>query len=195
MPITIGKHGCTLGFFGYSQDHHRLAVTAGHCADRPDQLVYSNGVEIGIVVSHMPDAEDGNGRIGSGGSRGYTLIQIYREFAINRFFTSIANASKGDSIAKRGSTSKTTFGKIISTRNIPDRPDLGLIESNVVQLPGDSGGPWWTGDPAVLIGIGSSGNQATGGGDQPSQAQPIGSVIDLIRQQSPKWGIDFKVWI
>lgn len=46
MSVDIGKHRCTLGFFGFNSRDDRLAVTAGHCSDQiPNQRVYAeNGV-------------------------------------------------------------------------------------------------------------------------------------------------------
>ncbi len=78
-------------------------------------------------------------------------------------------------------------------KTVPNRPDLDLIDSNLVQLPGDSGCPWYTDGP-VLVGMGSSGDQESDGGDAGSEAQPIQAVIDLIRSNPLVWGNDFKVW-
>lgn len=102
MEINIGKHRCSLGFFGFNANHDRLAVSAGHCADDVDQTVYSsNGTEIGTVVSHKPDSDSLDGIR----PRGYTLILIYREFSIEPFFTGIADAHTGDSVTKFGARS------------------------------------------------------------------------------------------
>ncbi len=193
MAISIGKHGCSLGFFGFNEDHDRLAVTAGHCADGVDWPVYSNnGVEIGIVVSHLPDNDDSRGIIR--GARGYTLIQLYKSFDLDVFFTGLGSVTEGDWVTKYGKRSQKTTGKVTNVKYVTDRADLDLIASTVVQLPGDSGCPWYTKGP-TLVGMGSSGDQESGGGNEGSQAQPIGSVVDLIRQNSPRWGKRFKVWL
>lgn len=63
----------------------------------------------------------------------------------------------------------------------------------MVQLPGDSGCPWYTGGDA-LVGMGSSGDQEQDGGDAGSQGQPIEAVLDMIRGDGGVWGEDFKVW-
>jgi hypothetical protein len=79
-----------------------------------------------------------------------------------------------------------------------DRPGYGVINSDVVVIGGDSGSPWFTlacsGCGPTLIGITSSGDQATRGGvEGDSQAQPIWDVIEMVR--SSKWGVQFKVWV
>lgn len=76
---------------------------------------------------------------------------------------------------------------------MPNRPDLDLIKSNMVQLPGDSGCPWYINGPTI-VGIAPSGDQESDGGDAGSQAQPIQAVIDMIRMNSTTWDNDFKMW-
>lgn len=192
MEINIGKHRCSLGFFGFNANHDRLAVSAGHCADDVDQAVYSsNGTEIGTVVSHKPDSDSLDGIR----PRGYTLILTYREFSIEPFFTGIADAHTGDSVTKFGARSGKTTGRITKTHYTDGKdPTNETLFADVVILPGDSGCPWYSSGP-TLVGISASGHYESGGGDdQGSQAQPVWSVIHLIRQESPKWGPGFKVW-
>lgn len=195
MPINIGHHGCSLGFFGFNARGDRLAVTAGHCSDAvPDERVYANnGVQIGRVVAWKQDAENAAGNLT--GVRGYTVILIYRRFSLQPFFTGVSSSiNDGEYVTKFGERTGKTNGTIKTIRYDPKRPDLALISSNMVQLPGDSGCPWYTSGDA-LIGIGSSGNQEWAGGDAGSQAQPIQAVIDLIRANGSVWTENFKVWI
>lgn len=67
------------------------------------------------------------------------------------------------------------------------------MSSNMVQLPGDSGCPWYTGASASA-GIGSSSDQEWAGGDAGSQAQPISAVLGLIRANGSVWTDGFQVW-
>lgn len=194
MPIDIGHHSCSLGFFGFNARQDRLAVTAGHCSDSvPNQPVYAdNGVQIGVVVAWKEDLENNAGKLV--GARGYTVISVYKRFSLEPFFSGVSpSVGDGDYVTKFGQRSGKTNGVIKSVQYDRKRPDLALLSSNMVQLPGDSGCPWYTSGDA-LVGMGSSGDQEQDGGDAGSQAQPIDAVLDMIRADAGVWGEDFKVW-
>jgi len=195
MPITIGNHGCSLGFFGFDARQDRLAVTAGHCSDyEPNEPVYAdNGVQIGKVVAWKEDAENASGKLI--GARGYTVISLRSRFSLEPFFTGVRSSIRdGDYVSKFGQRTGKTNGVIKDVEFDRSRPDLALLSSNLVQLPGDSGCPWYTSGDA-LVGLASSGDQERDGGDVGSQAQPIQAVLDMIRANADIWGEDFKVWI
>jgi hypothetical protein len=194
MPIDIGQHRCSLGFFGFNSRGDRLAVTAGHCSDqRPNEPVHAdNGVQIGEVVAWRQDTKDGDGKLV--GPRGYTVFLVYKRFSLDPFFTDVsASLKNGNYVSKFGERTGKTNGRVTGFATVPNRPDLDLINSNMVQLPGDSGCPWYIDGPAI-VGIASSGDQETDGGDAGSQAQPIQAIIDMIRMNSTAWDDDFKVW-
>ncbi len=194
MPITIGNHGCSLGFFGFDARQDRLAVTAGHCSDyEPNEPVYAdNGVQIGEVVAWKQDAESTSGKLI--GARGYTVISLYSRFSLEPFFTGVrSSVGDGDYVTKFGQRTGKTNGVIEDVEFDRSRPDLALLSSNLVQLPGDSGCPWYTNGDA-LVGMASSGDEEQDGGDAGSQAQPIQAVLDMIRANADVWGDDFKVW-
>ncbi|VBA62429.1 hypothetical protein LAUMK41_05820 [Mycobacterium attenuatum] len=194
MAIQIGNHRCSLGFFGRNRRGDRLAVTAGHCSDSVDQHVMAaNNVRIGEVVSRQADAEDANGRLT--GSRGYTLFAVYQRFSLEPYFTSTDRlVSTNDPVTKYGERTGKTSGHVTSVDRNPDRPDLAILEADMVQIAGDSGCPWYTSGP-TLIGVASSGNQAREGGSAGSQAQPIGAIIDTIRTDPTPWRDSFEVWL
>jgi hypothetical protein len=194
MPINIGNHGCSLGFFGFDARNDRLAVTAGHCSDYvPNEPVYAdNGVRIGEVVAWKQDAESTSGKLT--GARGYTIILLYRRFSLEPFFTGVdSSVSDGDHVTKFGQRTGKTNGFIKDVQYDPKRPDQAVLSSNLVQLPGDSGCPWYTNGDA-LVGIGSSGDQEQDGGDAGSQAQPIQAIVNMIRANADIWGDNFNVW-
>jgi hypothetical protein len=194
MPIEIGDHSCSLGFFGFNARQDRLAVTAGHCSDAvANQPVFAdNGVQIGVVVARKEDAENSSGRLI--GARGYTIISLYKRFSLEPFFSGVRFAlGDGEYVTKFGQRSGKTNGVVKHAQYDPKRPELALLSSNMVQLPGDSGCPWYTGENA-LVGMGSSGDQEQDGGDAGSQAQPIEAVLDMIRASGGVWGDDFKIW-
>jgi hypothetical protein len=195
MPITIGGHGCSLGFFGVNARQDRLAVTAGHCSDAvPNEPVYADGgVQIGEVVAWKQDYEATSGKLT--GARGYTVIVLYPRFSLEPFFTGVDSAiNDGDHVTKFGQRTGKTSGVIRNVQFDPKRPDLALLASNLVQLPGDSGCPWYSNNDA-LVGVASSGDEEQDGGDAGSQAQPIQAVLTMIRANADVWGDDFKVWV
>ena len=103
MPITIGSHGCSLGFFGFNARQDRLAVTAWHRSDSvPGEPVYAdNGVRIGTVVAWKQDLQNASGKLI--GARGYTIIAVYKSFPSQLFFTGIGSSiSQGDYVTKFG---------------------------------------------------------------------------------------------
>jgi hypothetical protein len=194
MPITIGNHHCSLGFFGVDGRDDRLAVTAGHCSDYvPNEAVYAdNRVKVGEVVAWKVDSEDASGRLT--GARGYTVIYVYPRFSLEPFFRGVDSSMRdGEYVTKFGQRTGKTNGIIKTVHYSATQPDLALLSSNLVQLPGDSGCPWYTNGDA-LVGMGSSGNQQDAGGDAGSQAQPIQALLDMIRAHADIWGNDFKVW-
>jgi hypothetical protein len=198
MPIQIGQHRCSLGFFGHNGRADALAVTAGHCSDTVDQHVQTeSGVTIGAVVSRQDDAEDARG--GLSGSRGYTLVAINPRLSVEPFFAATSSSvAPGTPVTKYGERTGKTSGHITDiVDSAENRPDLTLLESDMVQIAGDSGCPWYTSGSSgpVLIGLASSGNQARLGGSAGSQAQPITAVIDMIRTDPSVWRDNFTVWL
>lgn len=194
MPINIGTHGCSLGFFGFDARQDRLAVTAGHCSDSvPSEPVYAdNGVQIGEVVAWKQDFMATSGKLT--GARGYTVISLFPRFSLEPFFTGVdSSISDGDHVTKFGQRTGKTNGVIKNFQFDPQRPDLALLASNLVQLPGDSGCPWYSNED-TLVGMASSGDEEQNGGDAGSQAQPVQAVLNMIRANANVWGDDFKVW-
>jgi hypothetical protein len=195
MAITIGKHLCTLGFFGFNARNDHLAVTAGHCSDQvANQPVYANGgAKIGEVVAWKADEEDGDDQLT--GSRGYTVFLVDQNLSPNPFFTSVGGGlAQGDPVSKSGERTGETAGTITKVKSVAGRPDLALVWSDMVQLPGDSGCPWYTAGPTI-VGLGSSTDDGNRSGIKGSQAQPIGAVVDMIRANPTGWGNGFGVWI
>ncbi|MGH3969515.1 MAG: hypothetical protein ACRDTV_15715 [Mycobacterium sp.] len=192
MTLTLANHDCSLGFFATDSVGDQLAVTAGHCATGLHDLVYNSfGDQIGEVVAWQPDVEDANGDLI--GSRGFTVIYTYKSFAFEAFFTRLGAAQVGDRIRLYGERTKGTNGTITNVSLTPGRPDLDLLTADIVQLPGDSGGPWYLDGP-TLVGLASSGNEESGGGSQGAQAQPLDSVVQEIKAVA-RYGDGFSVYI
>jgi hypothetical protein len=129
MPINIGNHGCSVGFFGFDGRQDRLAVTAGHCSDYvPNEPVFAdNGVHIGEVVAWKEDAENASGKLI--GARGYTVISLYSRFSLEPFFTGVdSSISDGEYVTKFGQRTGKTNGVIKNVDFDPKRPDLALLK-------------------------------------------------------------------
>jgi hypothetical protein len=191
MKLTLNHHDCSLGFFATDSVGDQLAITAGHCAGGLHEKVYSTfGQQIGEVVAWQPDAEDGNGNLT--GSRGFTVIYTYKAFAIEAFFTGVGTAKVGDGVRLFGERTRGTNGTITNVSYTAGHPDLDLFTSDVVQLPGDSGGPLYLQGP-TLVGIASSVNEGTGGGARVAEAQPLDSVEQQITAVR-RYGQGFSVY-
>lgn len=191
MRLTFGNRNCSLGFFATDTVGDQLAITAGHCANGLNQRVYNTfGDQIGEVVAWQPDAEDSDGKLI--GSRGFTVVYTYKTFGIEAFFTGVGTAKVGDHVRLYGQRTTGTNGTITNVSYSKGRPDLDLLTADIVQLPGDSGGPWFAQGP-TLVGIASSGNEETDGGSQGAQAQPLGSLEQEINAVA-RYGEGFSVY-
>jgi hypothetical protein len=191
MKLIFKHHDCSLGFFATDSVGDQLAITAGHCAEGLHEKVYSTfGQQIGEVVAWRPDAEDSHGMLT--GSRGFTVVYTYKKFAIEAFFTGVGIAKIGDHVRLYGERTTGTNGTITNVSYVPGRPDLDLLTSDVVQLPGDSGGPLYTQGP-TLVGIASSVNEGAAGGARLAEAQPIGSLEQEIKAVA-RYGQGFSVY-
>lgn len=178
MKLSFGKHDCSLGFFATDSARDQLAVTAGHCAQGLHEKVYNtSGHQIGEVVAWQPDGLDSHGKMT--GSRGFTVVHIHRNFAIEPFFSGVRAARIGDGVRLSGERTGGTNGKITDVSYTAGHPELDLLTSTVGQLPGDSGGALYTAGP-TLVGIASSTKDGAGEGGGRAEAQPVGSVVQEI---------------
>lgn len=190
MPLGIDGHVCSLGFFGFNSRGERFAVTAAHCGS-PGDTVHpkKSRATLGRVVSTYHDAAPSE----LIRPRGFLLIRLAPKWSIQPFFANIGQAQVGDWIAKAGERTGVTQGRIISTHDDPQNPQLSILQSDIMQTHGDSGSPWYTDGP-TLVGMASSGSQDTLGGYAGlSQAQPIEAVVTLIRADPSGIGQDFRV--
>ncbi|WP_139798066.1 chymotrypsin family serine protease [Mycobacterium noviomagense] len=191
MKLTFNSRGCSLGFFATDSTGDQLAVTAGHCSSGLHQRVYNTfGDQIGEVVAWQPDVEDSDGKLT--GSRGFTIIYTYKTFRIEAFFTGVGTVKVGDRVRLYGERTTGTNGTITNVSYTADRPDLDLLTADIVQLPGDSGGPWFSLGP-TLVGIASSADEENGGGSRGAQAQPLGSLEHEINAVA-RYGQGFSVY-
>ncbi len=188
MKLTFKHHDCSLGFFATDSVGDQLAITAGHCAEGLHEKVYNAwGQQIGEVVAWQPDAEDRDGKLT--GSRGFTVVYTYKTFAIEAFFRGLGTAKIGDRVRVYGQRTTGSNGTITDVSYTGGRPDLDVLTSDVLLVPGDSGGPLYSQGP-TLVGIGSSFQQ----GARVAYAQPLGSLEQEIRAGGGRYGRGFSVY-
>ncbi len=189
MNLTIDNHDCSLGFFATDSAEDQLAITAGHCAHGLHEKVYNTfGDQIGEVVAWQPDVEDSQGKLT--GSRGFTVIYTYKTFAIEAFFTGVGSAKVGDRVCLYGERTAGTNGTITNVSDTGGHPDLDLLTSDIVQLPGDSGGPLYSLGAPTLFGIASSSDEETVG--VPEALRPSLSVP--LSKKSKLWVATVRVF-
>jgi hypothetical protein len=111
MKLTFTNHDCSLGFFATDSARDQLAVTAGHCANGLREKVHNSfGQRIGEVVAWQPDAQDSHGKLT--GSRGYTVVYIFKNVAIEPFFSGVGSAKIGEHVWLYGERTAGTNGTI-----------------------------------------------------------------------------------
>ncbi|WP_381803562.1 S1 family peptidase [Streptomyces niveus] len=156
--ITTGGSRCSLGF-NVTVGGVPHALTAGHCTNisaswsigtRTGTSFPTN--DYGIIRHSNPSAADG---------RVYLYNGTYREI------TGAANASVGQSVQRSGSTTGLRGGSVTglnATVNYGSSGIVyGMIQTNVCAEPGDSGGALFSGNTALGLTSGGSGNCSVGG--------------------------------
>ncbi|WP_329031423.1 S1 family peptidase [Streptomyces sp. NBC_01725] len=156
--ITTGGSRCSLGF-NVTVGGVAHALTAGHCTNisaswsigtRTGTSFPTN--DYGIIRHSNPSAADG---------RVYLYNGTYRDI------TGAANASVGQSVQRSGSTTGLRGGSVTglnATVNYGASGIVyGMIQTNVCAEPGDSGGALFSGNTALGLTSGGSGNCRTGG--------------------------------
>ncbi|QHY93682.1 Streptogrisin-A precursor [Streptomyces sp. S4.7] len=156
--ITTGGSRCSLGF-NVTVGGVAHALTAGHCTNisaswsigtRTGTSFPTN--DYGIIRHSNPSAADG---------RVYLYNGTYRDI------TGAANASVGQSVQRSGSTTGLRGGSVTglnATVNYGSSGIVyGMIQTNVCAEPGDSGGALFSGNTALGLTSGGSGNCSSGG--------------------------------
>ena len=182
MKLRFGPHVCSLGFLASNANGDRLAVTAGHCSAGTGERVKSNHYNpIGVVVTHAPD--DFSHR-----HYGVTVIHLARNtYTKDPYFTHFGDPQPGDFVAKYGERTQKTTGSITFS-------DAGELHSNVISLPGDSGGPWVSypqhHNKLIGIEIGHNANKNDGSHNY-SIGYGIDELVAGLRQHGGRWGTGF----
>lgn len=160
--IYGGQFRCSLGFNVRSGSTFYF-LTAGHCTDE--------AVEWFADANHSTKLGDRTGTSFPGNDYGivrYTNTSITISGTVGgQDIVSAGNASVGESVSRRGSTTGTHTGTVtalnVTVHLAGGGTVRGMIQTNVCAEPGDSGGPLYDGTVALGITSAGSGDCRTGG--------------------------------
>ncbi len=159
--IYASSWRCSAGFNAHSGSTYYL-ITAGHCTDGAGTW-YANSSGSSVIGPTVGSSFPGND---------YGLIQYnsgvsHPGTAGGVTITGAGNASVGMSVTRHGSTTGTHSGTVTglnATVNYGGGDIVsGLIQTNVCAEPGDSGGSLRSGNTAIGLTSGGSGDCTYGG--------------------------------
>jgi streptogrisin B len=158
------QYRCSLGFNVTSGSTHYF-LTAGHCGKVEPQWWTS--------TNHTTATFLGNTTGATFPGHDYAIVAYastwtsYPSSVGSQNITSAANATVGESVSRRGSTTGTHSG-VVQALNVTVHYQgggtvRGLVQTNVCAEPGDSGGPFYDGTKALGLTSGGSGDCKQGG--------------------------------
>ncbi|MFI8220575.1 S1 family peptidase [Streptomyces sp. NPDC085932] len=162
--ITGGSGRCSLGF-NVVKGGEPFFLTAGHCTEGISTWSDSSGNEIGTNADSSFPGND------------YGLVKYTADVAhpseVNLYdgstqkISGAAEATVGMQVTRSGSTTQVHEGKVTgldATVNYGNGDIVnGLIQTDVCAEPGDSGGSLFSGDKAIGLTSGGSGDCTSGG--------------------------------
>jgi streptogrisin D len=162
--IYGSSYRCSLGFNVHSGSTYYF-LTAGHCGNLAATW-YSNSSHTSTLGTRSGSSFPGNDyaliKFASGVAHPST-VDLYSG---SRSITSAGNAYVGEAVSRSGSTSHVHSGSVTglnATVNYSEGTVYGMIRTNVCAEGGDSGGPLFSGNTAVGLTSGGSGNCTSGG--------------------------------
>lgn len=162
--ITGGGSRCSLGF-NVVKGGEPFFLTAGHCTEAISTWSDSSGKEIGTNTdSSFPDNDYGLVKY-SADVEHPSEVNLYNGSA--QEITGAAEATVGMKVTRSGSTTQVHDGSVTgldATVNYGSGDIVnGLIQTDVCAEPGDSGGSLFSGDKAIGLTSGGSGDCTSGG--------------------------------
>ncbi|MGP3988748.1 S1 family peptidase [Streptomyces sp. 3N207] len=160
--IYTGSARCSAGFNVRSGSTYYL-LTAGHCTELGGNW-YTNSSRTTLIGPTAGSSFPGNDY----GLVRYSNSSVPHPGTVGSVdITGAGNASVGQSVTRRGSTTGTHSGQVTglnATVNYGGGDIVsGLIRTTVCAEPGDSGGPLYRGGTALGLTSGGSGNCSSGG--------------------------------
>jgi len=160
--IYGSKYRCSLGFDVISGSTHYF-LTAGHCGK----------AEASWWTSANHSTFLGNTTGATFPGKDYAIVKYDASFTGytgkvgSQDITHAANATVGETVTRRGSTTGIHTGKVtalnVTVHYQSGGTVRGLIQTTVCAEPGDSGGPLYDGTAALGLTSGGSGDCKTGG--------------------------------
>ncbi|MFE7776693.1 S1 family peptidase [Streptomyces sp. NPDC057445] len=163
--IHTGGGRCSLGF-NVVKDGQPHFITAGHCGEAGTEWSESaGGPAIGTMVdSQFPENDFALVKY-NGDTDHPSAVDLYN--GSTQEITQAAAATVGMKVSRSGSTTQVHDGEVTgldATVNYGDGQVVnGLIQTNVCAEPGDSGGSLFSGDSAIGLTSGGSGDCSAGG--------------------------------
>ncbi|WP_367040386.1 S1 family peptidase [Streptomyces sp. Je 1-332] len=160
--IYASSWRCSLGFNVRSGSTYYF-LTAGHCTDGAGTW-WANSAKTTVLGSTHGSSFPTNDY----GIVRYTNSSITKSGTVgSQDITSAGNATVGQNVTRRGSTTGTHTGRVTglnATVNYGGGDIVyGMIKTTVCAEPGDSGGPLYAGSKALGLTSGGSGNCSSGG--------------------------------
>jgi len=153
---------CSLGFNVRNSAGASYFLTAGHCTSGAGNW-YTSSAHSTVLGPTSGASFPGNDY----GIVRYTNTTIAKPGAVgSQDITRAANATVGQSACRRGSTTGIHCGQVLAvnaTVNYAEGTVTGLIRTNICAEPGDSGGSLYSGNTALGLTSGGSGNCSSGG--------------------------------
>ncbi len=162
--ITGDGGRCSLGF-NVVKDGEPYFLTAGHCTDAITNWQDSDGNELGTNdVSSFPDNDYGLVKY-TGDVEHPSEVNLYN--GSSQAIAGASEATVGMEVTRSGSTTQVHDGTVTgldATVNYGNGDIVnGLIQTDVCAEPGDSGGSLFSGDQAIGLTSGGSGDCTSGG--------------------------------
>jgi len=153
---------CSLGFNVRDSAGANFFLTAGHCTNIGANW-WANSNHSTVLGPRRSSSFPGNDY----GIVTYSNTTIAKSGAVgSQDITRAINATVGLSVCRRGSTTGIHCGTVTGTNatvNYAEGTVTGMIRTNVCAEPGDSGGSLYSGNAAVGLTSGGSGNCRAGG--------------------------------
>ncbi|MFB6550093.1 S1 family peptidase [Streptomyces sp. NPDC056405] len=162
--ITDGSGRCSLGF-NVTKGGEPHFLTAGHCTEGITSWQDASGNQLGDnVTSSFPDNDYGLVKY-TGQVDHPSEVNLYN--GSTQAISGAADATVGMEVTRSGSTTQVHSGAVTgldATVNYGNGDIVnGLIQTDVCAEPGDSGGSLFSGDKAVGLTSGGSGDCTSGG--------------------------------
>ncbi|MDN3293488.1 S1 family peptidase [Streptomyces ficellus] len=163
--IHSGGGRCSLGF-NVVKDGQPHFITAGHCGDTGSQWSETGGgPAIGTMVDSQFPGNDFALVKYDGETAHPSAVDLYD--GGTQAITKAAEATVGMRVVRSGSTTQVHEGKVTglnATVNYGNGQVVeGLVQTDVCAEPGDSGGSLFSGDAAIGLTSGGSGDCSSGG--------------------------------